>query len=149
MIAYANPEDISNQRKRADGYGLVRFNKKLRHITFECWPRFSNSMDGDQAQFPGWPVTVAMQDNDGRIPSGWLPDLKIQGQTDPVVQVIDESNREVLYTLRIKGDSFQPPVFHEGTYTVRLGTDSPNAKTITGLRSQLRETAGELKVKLR
>ncbi len=149
MIAYANPADVSNERKRADGYGLVRFDKKSRHITFECWPRFSNSADGDQAQFPGWPVTVAMQDNDGRTPSGWLPVLKFPGQPNPVVQVIEESNREVLYTLRVQGDSFQPPVFHEGTYTVKMGSDNPKAKDLTGLRSQLRETAGELEVKLR
>ena len=149
MIAYANPADVSNERKRADGYGLVRFDKKSRHITFECWPRFSSSADGDQAQIPGWPVTVAMQDNDGRTPSGWLPVLKFPGHPNPVLQVIEESNREVLYTLRVQGDSFQPPVFHEGTYTVKMGADSPTAKVLTGLRSQLRETAGELEVKLR
>ena len=39
MMAYANPED-SDERKRADGFGIARFNKKKREVTFECWPRF-------------------------------------------------------------------------------------------------------------
>jgi hypothetical protein len=57
MLAYANPEDIQNEKKRGDGYGLIRFDKKARKITFECWPRFSKVADGDKAQFPGWPIS--------------------------------------------------------------------------------------------
>ncbi len=91
MLAYANPEDIANERKRADGYGLVRFNKRSRSVTFECWPRFSNASDGKSAQFPGWPITVKMESNDGRSPKAWLPNLKFVGVENPVIQVIDES----------------------------------------------------------
>ena len=47
--------------------------RRTRRITFECWPRFSDAKDGDKAQFPGWPITVAMADNDGRKPAAWLP----------------------------------------------------------------------------
>ncbi|MFN6049514.1 MAG: metallophosphoesterase family protein, partial [Planctomycetia bacterium] len=74
MLAYANPEDISNDKKRADGYGLVRFDKKKRTITFECWPRFSDAKKGVDQQFAGWPITVAMDANDGRKVTGWLPE---------------------------------------------------------------------------
>ena len=39
-----------------------------------------------------------------------------------VVQVIDESNGEIVYTLRIAGDRFRPKIFRRwGTYTVRVG----------------------------
>ena len=65
MLAYANPDDIKDEQRRADGYGLVRFNKRARTITFECWPRFSNVEDGDGAQFPGWPVTIRQNENAG------------------------------------------------------------------------------------
>jgi len=39
---------------------------------------------------------------------------------DPVVQVIDQANDEIVYTVRIKGRSFQPKVFKGGTYTVKV-----------------------------
>jgi hypothetical protein len=38
-----------------------RFDKASGLITFECWPRFSTG-----EQFPGWPITVRTDDNDGR-----------------------------------------------------------------------------------
>lgn len=60
VLAYANPADVRDDRQRADGYGLARFNKKKRTVTFECWPRFGKD------QFRGWPLTVKMDDNDGR-----------------------------------------------------------------------------------
>ncbi|MHB1559853.1 MAG: alkaline phosphatase D family protein, partial [Isosphaeraceae bacterium] len=58
MMAYANPEKIQDERQRGDGYGIVRFDKKARRVTFECWPRFADAREGDRAQFPGWPITV-------------------------------------------------------------------------------------------
>ena len=79
MLAYANPPEISEERQRADGYGIVRFDKRSRRITFECWPRFADAKEGERAQFPGWPITVAMADNDGRKPVAWLPELVFRG----------------------------------------------------------------------
>jgi hypothetical protein len=66
MMAYANPANVADEKQRGDGYGIVRFNKKLRQVTFECWPRFGDATQGDRAQFPGWPITVKMSDNDGQ-----------------------------------------------------------------------------------
>ncbi len=148
MLAYANPPDISDERQRGDGYGVVRFNKRTRQATFECWPRFANAADGDQAQFPGWPITVDLKDNDGRQPVAWLPELVFEGHSDPVVQVIDESNREVLYTLRVGGERFQPPVFANGTYTIKVGRDRPDAQQFTGVRSGPLPTASQRIIKL-
>lgn len=126
MLAYANPPDIRDEKQRADGYGLARFNKKKRTVTFECWPRFADVKSGRQAQFPGWPITVRMDDNDGRKPTGWLPELRFNSD-NAVVQVIDEANGEVLYTIRTSDDRFRPPVFSQGQFTVKVGRDKPNA----------------------
>ena len=111
MMAYANPEDRSDEKKRADGYGLARFNKKTRQITFECWPRFCDVSQGDKAQFAGWPITVDQDANDGREVAGWLPTLQFAKGVRPVVQVIEDATGEVaLGTTRAKDETFQPRV---------------------------------------
>ncbi|HUQ68699.1 MAG TPA: hypothetical protein VM165_04200 [Planctomycetaceae bacterium] len=148
MLAYANPPNIADERQRADGYGLVRFDKKARRITFECWPRFANVQDGDQAQFPGWPLTIAMSDNDGRQQVAWLPELVFVDAETPVVQVVSEKTGEVLYTLRVRGGRFQPPVFTPGEYTVRAGRDRPGQFQLTGSQAGLRDAAKPIAVKL-
>ncbi len=139
MLAYANPEDRTDELKRADGFGVVRFDKQNRTITFECWPRFADVNQGDTAQFPGWPITVNMRDNDGRSPVGHLPELVVSGASQPVIQVINEQGGEILYTVRAASQRFRPPVFADGTYTVRIGRDRPDLKTATALKPVLGE----------
>ena len=134
MLAYANPEDPSDEQKRSDGFGMARFDKPTRNITFECWPRFANVSDGDGAQFQGWPITVAMKDNDGRKPFGWLPEVQIVGVADAVVQVVEESSGDVLYTVRSNGATFQAPVYADGLYTLNVGRDSADSVSMTGLK---------------
>jgi hypothetical protein len=125
LWAVANPsrEPKSDDKltTRAAGFGIIRFNKKTREITFECWPRNMDITAPGARQYPGWPVTIRQQDNYGRRAAAYLPALEVSGMTDPVVQVIDESNGETVYTLRIKGTAFRPKVFHKGLYTVRVG----------------------------
>jgi hypothetical protein len=142
VLAYANPPDIADERGRADGYGLVRFDKKTRRVTFECWPRFADAKDGDAAQFPGWPITVAMADNDGRKPVAWLPELVFAGAANPVVQVIEERTGDILYTARVSGDRFQPVVYAPGKYTVRVGRDVPDGPSTNGLEATSKIAAG-------
>jgi hypothetical protein len=125
MHAYANPEDIQDEKKRADGYGLIRFDKKNRKITFECWPRFSKVADGDKAQFPGWPITITQESNDGRKVYAHLPSVKLVGVLNPVVQIIAESTGEILYTVRSRTESFQPRVYAPGKYSIKAGKDKP------------------------
>ncbi len=60
--------------------------------------------------------------------------MKITGQADPVVSVINEKSGEVVYTLRIKGTSYRPKVFSKGTYTIRVG-EGKRGKTLKGIRS--------------
>lgn len=148
MLAYANPPDIADEKQRADGYGLVRFNRRTRKITFECWPRFADVQAGDRAQFPGWPITVAMADNDGRTPVAWLPELVFENAANPVVQVIRESDGDILYTIRISGDRFQPAVYAPGQYTIRVGRDRPGGPALHGLVASDRQTAGSRPVQL-
>jgi len=134
MLAYANPEDRTDETKRADGYGVVRFDKTKREMTFECWHRFADVTEGDSAQFPGWPITIRMQDNDGRQSVGHLPAVKVDGADSAVFQVINEATNDVLYTVRSQTNTFRAPVYADGTYTVRAGTDKPDGKEVTGLK---------------
>ncbi len=114
------------------GYGIVRFNKAERTITAECWPRYA---DADDAQYPGWPKTIAMEDNYSRKAAAYLPTLEVDGLTNPVVQVVNDADNETLYTLRIRGNTFRPKVFKPGTYTIRIGDpDAGTMKTLTGVK---------------
>lgn len=133
MLAYANPEDIQDEKKRADGYGLIRFDKVTRKITFECWPRFSKVAGGDKAQFPGWPITIDQDANDGRKVHAHLPEVRIEGVANPVVQVIAEATGEILYTVRSKTGSFKPRVYAPGRYTVKAGKDKPDTLIAKGV----------------
>ncbi len=138
MMAYANPTDVRDEMQRADGYGLVRFNKVKRQATFECWPRFSKVSDGDSAQFSGWPITVDLDKNDGRTVVGYLPAVEIKGVAQPVVQVVRNDTGETLYTIRAGQSPFAPPVYAQGKYTVRVGADRPDQLVLTDQAPQLK-----------
>jgi hypothetical protein len=148
MLAYANPPNIADERQRADGYGIVRFDKRNRRITFECWPRFSDVQEGEKAQFPGWPLTIEMAANDGRKPVAWLPELVFSGAQDPVVQVIEQKSGEVLYTRRVPGDRFQPPVFAAGQYSLKVGRDRPDQFSRSDVTAGPRDGAKPMTVDL-
>ena len=144
MMAYANPPDRRDEKQRADGFGAVRFNKKTQKITVECWPRFADMTKGDSEQFAGWPITIDYRDNDGRKPVGHLPELVVSGTDRPVVQVIEESSGEVLYTVRASSNRFKPPVYSAGTFTVKVGKDKPNSVTKSGISPGDREVSIQL-----
>jgi len=107
---------------RATGYGIVTFDRNDRTIDIACWPRYSDPTDPSTGgTYPGWPITINQADNYGRKAVAFLPTLEVKGMRDPVVQIVDESNGEIVYTLRIKGTRFRPKVFNEGTYTIHIG----------------------------
>jgi hypothetical protein len=157
MVAYANPayEKMQAMRKNqrnpeallGDGYGLVRFNKKTRKTTFECWPRYADLADGDAAQYPGWPITFKMEENDGRQVFGHLPEVRVRGASNPVVQVVSEADGDILYTMRVRGRRFRPHVYGAGTYTVKVGRDKPDGWSASGLEPDAPD-AKPLKVRL-
>lgn len=147
MLAVANPAEHPNGgdklTTRAAGFGIVRFNKKTRKITMECWPRKVDVTAPDANPYPGWPITIDQTDNYGRKAVAHLPTLKIQGSRNPVVKVIDEATDEWIYALRINGDSFQPKVFKKGTYTVEV-----DGKSFPGLEARVLNEPAVFKVKL-
>jgi len=145
VLAAANPlasgKEPTALHDRAPGYGIVRFNRKSRQITFECWPRGTSPGEGAR-QFQGWPITIDQVENYARRAKAFLPEVQVKGLIDPVVQVIDEANNETVYTLRIRGESYRPGVFREGLYTVRIGEPgTPQMKLLTGLQASAANTA--------
>jgi hypothetical protein len=148
MLAYANPPDIKDERQRADGYGIVRFNKRTRQITFECWRRFSDAEAGNAGQFAGWPITIDMAENDGRKPVAWLPELIFEGAENPVVQVIAADSGDVVSVIRVRGKRYQPPVYAAGKYIVKVGRDRPDGPSITALATREKSSAGQEKMKI-
>ena len=159
--AVANPKEVlraaplEKLHDKASGYGLVRLNKKTGKITMECWPLLSDPLSDRSAQgersgqFPGWPKTIDLQDNYGRQAAAYLPEIQVEGMTNPIVQVIEEATEEIVYTLRIRGRSFRPKVFATGTYTVRLGDlDAGKLRSFEGVRARPQgETASALRAR--
>jgi hypothetical protein len=131
MRAFANPDSQDN----GSGYGLAKFDKASRKITFECWPRYADVTAEGVKQFAGWPVTLKDQDNDGRKPVGHLPTMRWKMAGEVVVQVIDEATDEILYTVRPAGTEFRPAVFSNSRFTVRAMTDSGWSRHWMGQRA--------------
>ncbi|MBZ0257077.1 hypothetical protein K8I31_13505, partial [bacterium] len=69
MIAYANIEG----KTLRDGFGLVRFNKNEKSITFESWDRFTDVTKPNAKQMPGWPRTIHQIQQEGE-PITWKLD---------------------------------------------------------------------------
>jgi alkaline phosphatase D len=123
---------------KASGLGLVRFDKKTRRITVECWP-FLADPSRPGTQFPGWPVTVHQLDNFGGGTAARLPTLRISGPENPVLQVVDETNGETVYTVRLWSRRLRPPIFAAGKYTLRLSDpESGRRKEWTGVEALAR-----------
>ena len=146
VYAHTNPHKTGREpaalHDRMPGFGITRFNKKERTITMECWPRQIDVTDpkNKDKQYRGWPRTIRQLDNYGRPAKAWLPEIVVSGATDPVVEIVEESTKEVVYVVRIKGTRFRPKVFAEGSYTVRV-----NGKSFTGVKAA-NEKAATLEV---
>ena len=157
MLAAANPKvfkghqqtpagDIQLLDDKSSGFGLVRFHKDTRKITIECYRILADLNDPKRAQFPDWPVVIDQQDNYARKAVAYLPELKVVGLTDPVVQVIEESTGELVYALRTKGTSFRPKVFAEGRYTIQIGDQPDRMKKLAGIQAAKESTPKPLTV---
>ena len=151
VYAAANPSKAPGSgdklTTRAAGFGIVKFDKNNRTITMECWPRNVDITDPANKPYPGWPLTIHQTDNYARKAVAYLPTIVVKGKADPVIQVIDESNNEIVYTLRIKGDRFRPKVFRKGTYTINVG-EGNTKKTFKGVKSLDQLKSKTLKVTL-
>jgi alkaline phosphatase D len=132
---------------KASGLGVVRFDKKQRRIIVECWPLLADVTRAG-TQMPGWPVTIDVLDNYARKPAAYLPTLNVSGVKNPVVQIVDETNGEIVYTLRIAGPNWRPHVFAPGRYTVKVSEpDTRRERVVKGVAAGP-DTAGTLDVRL-
>ena len=116
------------------GYGIVVIRKDERAYDVQCWPRSADPSDPSQ-QYEGWPRLIEQQDNYAKEPAGYLPTVRVTGLMDPVIHVIHEGTGELVYALRIKGDSFRPRVFEYGTYSVIVSDPDTGARR--ALRGQV------------
>ncbi|MBN1422882.1 MAG: discoidin domain-containing protein [Planctomycetes bacterium] len=117
------------------GFGLIRLDKRADTIAIECWPRYADPTGPEARQFEGWPKTIAKLDNYGRKAVAYLPVISVKGMENPVIQIIDEEDGEIVYTVRIRGTRIRPKVFREGTYTVRVGEQPDGMKTFRGVKA--------------
>lgn len=147
--AIGNPEPMNRPGRlrtlhdKASGFGLVTFHKEKGEITIDCYRLLidaANPQSGDQ--FAGWPKTIRVKDNYGRKAAAWLPTLEVTGLTNPVVQVVQEDSGDVVYTIRIRGNKFQPHVFAPGKYQVKVGDPDSNVQHIlTGVAAKAENQA--------
>lgn len=105
---------------RVAGFGVIKYNKPNRTITFECWPRNVDIMDPNQQQYIGWPITISQMDNFNPKISFELPTLKLSKENQ-VVTVKKNSTKEVVSSIRTKGKTYQPKVLELGSYVIEIG----------------------------
>ncbi len=124
--AAANPEkkpagNILNTRSA--GFGIVRLNTKKREITMECWPRNVDITNPATKQYPGWPRTISQFDNYDPPSWGEFGELTFDVE-DPVVQLVDATTSEILYTVRANGKTFTPGAPKGKAFIVKAGKDA-------------------------
>jgi arylsulfatase A-like enzyme len=149
--AIGNPADknrpgrINTLHDKSSGFGIVRMNKAQSTIKIECYRLQIDAADlKPEDQFPGWPKTIRLTDNYAREPAAHLPQLRVNGLDNPVVQVLDQATGEIVYTLRIRGTTFQPKVFNaDATYTVRVSEPDTGQQQV--LRDIQPQTDGQQK----
>ncbi len=144
MLGYVNPDpdrivmtspDGNHWGPRAEGYGLVRFDTDARTITYEVWPRMVDVTRAGAEPYAGFPVTMTQMDQYARQPRAFLPEIVVEGMTDPVISVVNERTGEIVYTLRIEGDRFRPHVFAEGVYRVTVSGQPGPERVLGGLEA--------------
>ena len=126
----ANGIEPTALHHRAPGYGIIKFRRSDRTVEFANWPRWIDASDAGAEPYPGWPIRVK-QSQSGLPGKLALPPIDAQGKVDPVVQVLDETDGEIVYTYRIQGSEFTPTVRKPGRYTVRVIDDATGASSET------------------
>ncbi|MEM6963257.1 MAG: hypothetical protein AAF573_00740 [Bacteroidota bacterium] len=151
MHAVANPtlpeiEEGGKLSTRAAGFGVVKYSKPNRTITFECWGRNIDITDPKSKQYKGWPITISQMDN-FNINDGYeLPTLKIS-KAEQVVTIRKSFTNEVVSSLRIHGNTYQPKVLQPGNYNIEVG-EGDSAWRSVGVASKKKNSA-TLEVKMK
>ncbi len=128
IYAIGNPEEEPSgpnryelMHEKASGYGMIHFDQEQQNITMEAYGFLDKPGQDKPEQFPGWPLTIHLTENDGRKAKGYLPTINVSGLDNPVVAIYHEPSGELVYNLRVKGNSFQPKVYDEGSYLIKVG----------------------------
>jgi PhoD-like phosphatase len=123
VLAVANPHQypgggLEGLRYRATGYSILSCNRQAREAQASVWPRWVDPSAPGAMPYPGWPITIKQLDN-GLHGAQWtLEKIETPGKRDQAVQVRKEADGEIVYTVRISGETFTPLVREAGTYTV-------------------------------
>ncbi|MDA9830872.1 alkaline phosphatase D family protein [Akkermansiaceae bacterium] len=131
VLAVGNPHQYYNQTRnispanlhdRGAGYGIIRMNKSNRRITFETWPLHADpESPSTGSQFDDWPLTISQTENDGRVPTGYLPAITTGINPSPVLRVYDETSNELIYAIQTRDSLVRPPVYDNSlTYRIEL-----------------------------
>ena len=105
---------------RVAGFGVVKYNKPNRTITFDCWARNVDITDPNAKQYKGWPITISQFDNFNPRKSFLLPTLELS-KGNQVVTIRKSATREIVSSVRTKGKFYQPKVVALGSYTIEIG----------------------------
>lgn len=128
---------LEGLRLRATGYSILTCDKQTRKLTVTQWPRWVDPSVEGAKPYEGWPIVIDQLDNGLRGSEWQLQKIETPEFPDPVVQVQDESNGEVVYTLRVNGTSFLPRVRKPGTYTVlTFDPDGDYRRVQIGIKAQ-------------
>jgi phosphodiesterase/alkaline phosphatase D-like protein len=133
---------------RSSGFGLVTFNQAERTILIDAW-RFKADVENPNPvrdQFPGWPLQISQFDNLGLGADNVLPEISVN-QPNQVMQIWNEKTGELAQIYRVKGNTVQPKLFENGTFTIIIGEDK-NKEAVTGLQTKKGENPEKVLVEL-
>lgn len=120
---YYKPVDDSKPASKYDlgiGYGVMKINKAERSYEVAAWPVDADPTDITARPYEGWPIKFNQNENDGRIPIGYLPSVEAD-IPNPVVKVFEEPSNNLVYAKRLQESNFSAPVYKsEVTYKVEL-----------------------------
>ena len=92
-----------------------------------------------EVQYQGWPITVRQEDNDGRTPAGYLPEISVLDSASPVVKVFATGSDELEYAQRMSSNRFRLPVYQNRSYRVEISdpiSGEPDGEKAIELRSR-------------
>lgn len=134
FLAVANPDTrpdgpyttakLPKMNQQVPGFGIIDFDTKEQTVTFHSLPRSEEVADRLKGgEYPGWPVTVRAEENDGRTPIGELVRVKLKGENaaNPVVRVWGPDGI-LQWAHRMSSDSLIIQAYAKGKHKVEIGT---------------------------
>jgi hypothetical protein len=133
--ALTNPvqeDHLTPKPMNGTGFGTVNFNQSERRATFAVWPLSDNP--AYNSPYPGWPVSVGMQENFHKPKDKLLPQILTKGLAKkPVFMVYPAHQDQLIYARRADDSIFQPRVFGNTFYNLIVG--APEEKKMDTLKN--------------